>query len=136
MDDLEARNLTIVPTLVWNPPQYAELENETLQDLIAKPGSKSRATLWKYASEFVNRYKARHAIAFYELTNELNLMADLDNVKRAPGTSAGNYSTDELIAFARRWRITSARSTRPGSSRRATRPRVPAPSTSARSPSS
>jgi len=104
---LDAAGIRLVPSFVWNPLQFPALANETLADLIANPASASRALLHRYLAEFIGRYRSRRTILFYELTNELNLEADLDIVGRClavlpAGNCAayGNFSTAQMQAFA------------------------------------
>jgi hypothetical protein len=64
----------------------------------------SRRLLVKFITEFVKRYRDRPTIAFYELTNELNLLADLDVYRRRCGSRScvwSNFTTREMSLFAR-----------------------------------
>jgi len=79
--------------------------------MIRDPNSESYQLLKTYIAEFVDRYKDHPALYFYELTNELNLRADLDVVGRCeqgispPPTRCepmGNFTTDQMIAFTSR----------------------------------
>ena len=67
--------------------------------------SQSRQLLARFIGEFVDRYKRRQTILFYELTNELNLDADLDLHRRCrAGVNAcvlGNFTTADMTAFSR-----------------------------------
>ena len=112
-DDLDAAGIRVVPSFVWNPLQFPALTNETVTDLITNPASRSRALLQRYVGEFIARYRARPTILFYELTNELNLQADLDLVGRCRAVSSaptcvaqGNFTSWQMNGFARqmvRW---------------------------------
>jgi Cellulase (glycosyl hydrolase family 5) len=112
-DDLDAAGLQVVPTFIWNVSQFPAMNNETVRDLVTNSKSASYQMAERYVREFIQRYKGRKTILFYELTNELNLGADLDTVGRcsrdtAPPAAAplckpkGNYTTDEMIAFTKR----------------------------------
>lgn len=110
MDDLDARGMQLVPVLMWNMAQFPAMSGETVADLIGEPGSASWRVLAEFTTEFVTRYRGRKTILFYELTNELNLAADLDNVRRCDRSQqgkgcdvAGRFSTDEMIAFTGRF---------------------------------
>ena len=110
MDDLDGRNMRLVPVLMWNARQFPAIAGDTVGDLIRDEGSASWRLLSRYVSDFVRHFKDRKTIAFYELTNELNLGADLDNVKlcrrqrsKAECSLAANFSTDEMNAFVRRF---------------------------------
>jgi Bacterial Ig domain len=107
-DDLDAAGIRLVPSFVWNPMQFPALANETVADLVANPASASRALLGRYVTEFIMRYRARKTILFYELTNELNLEADIDirgrclAVLPAPNCAAyGNFTSAQMTVFAR-----------------------------------
>jgi len=106
MDDLEGNGLKAVFTFVWNSVQFPAMTGESVRDMLTNPQSKSYRLGARYVDEFVRRYRGRSAILFYELTNELNLGADLDVVGRCRKEQAaelcgpkGNYTTDEMIAF-------------------------------------
>lgn len=106
-DALDAVGIRLVPSFVWNPMQFPALTNETLTDLIALPDSASRALLLRYLDEFIRRYRTRPTILFYELTNELNLEADLDISGRcraalpaANCAAYGNFTTAQMNGFA------------------------------------
>jgi Bacterial Ig domain len=106
-DDLDAAGFRIVPSFLWNPLQFPALAHQTMADLITDPYSLSRALLQRYVRQFVSRYARRQTILFYELTNELNLEADLDIRGRclkaaSPGdcAAAGNFSSAQMTEFA------------------------------------
>ncbi len=107
-DDLDAAGIRIVPTFVWNPMQFPALANETVADMITNPQSLSRRLLNRYISQFIARYSDRPTILFYELTNELNLEADIDIRARclaalpAPNCAAyADFTSAEMTRFAR-----------------------------------
>jgi hypothetical protein len=110
MDDLHAHGIRAVLTLVWNPAQFPVMAKETVPTMLRDPKSKSYSLLSQYVTELVSRYRSHPATMFYELTNELNLGADLDLVNRCRKErkipqlcdAIGNYSTDDLIAFTNR----------------------------------
>jgi len=111
-DDLDSANLQVVPNFVFNPTQFPAINGETVADLIGDPKSRSYQMALKYINEFVYHYKARKTILFYEVSNELNLQVDMDNVgnctkkpERQHGPQfcnvLGNYTTAQMIAFTR-----------------------------------
>jgi hypothetical protein len=68
--------------------------------------------LTRYTRDFIERYRDRPTVLFYELTNEINLGADLDAEQICARTfgkatprcePSGNFSTTDLIAFATRF---------------------------------
>lgn len=110
MDDLDRFGIRAVPVLMWNPTQVPALAGETVRDLIADEHSRSWAFLSDYISEFIERYRSRRTILSYELSNELNSLADLDIRRRCDSQQRGklcvamdNFTTDEMIAFTRRF---------------------------------
>jgi hypothetical protein len=104
--DLDRAKVRLVPSFMWNAYQFPAASGETLSDLIARPASASRRLLYRYLQEFITRYRGRATVAFYELTNELNLLVDLDNVRRYQAKwgsvgPSGNFTTDQMNAFTR-----------------------------------
>lgn len=106
-DDLDAAGLRIAPSFVWNPFAFPAIAGETLDRMVADPNSVSRRLLVRYLTEFITRYRGRRTILFWELTNELNLEADIDSVAlcRKVWTAEacathGNFSTAQLNRFA------------------------------------
>jgi hypothetical protein len=111
MDDLHSNDMRIIPVFVWNWTQFPSMTGESAAQMINDPESESYQLLTNYITEFVNRYKSHPALYFYELTNELNLQADLDVVgecvrdrTRPYGVCEpmSNFSTDQMIAFTSR----------------------------------
>jgi hypothetical protein len=111
MNDLRSNDMRIVPVFVWNWTQFPAITGETATQMINDPNSESYQLLEAYISEFVDRYKNHPALYFYELTNELNLRADLDNIGRCSGARSfppaacepmGNFTTDQMIGFTSR----------------------------------
>jgi hypothetical protein len=109
MADLESNQIQLIPVFVWQPSQFAAMSNERSFDTITNRDSKSYRLLLKYVTEFIERYKSRPLVYFYELTNELNIAADIDEEKRcrdAKGAAAcgmvRNFTSADLIGFTRR----------------------------------
>lgn len=108
MDDLDRRGMKIVPVLMWSAKRFPVMAGETTGDLIANPSSRSWQLLARFTTEFVNRYKGRSTVLFYELTNELNNAADLDREaicqrKQGDCEAVANFSTGQLIEFTTRF---------------------------------
>ena len=60
--------------------------------------------LAQFIRDFIGRYKSRSTILFYELTNEMNLAADLDMGKRYCKVTScvwEDFTTAEMTGFAR-----------------------------------
>lgn len=106
--DAEARNMKLIPSILWNSyvfPHFVGEPHAKLFDL----NSLTNQTLKQYTNELVSRYKDSPAILFWELTNELNLKADLNLNARPPDTCYGseepagdkNFSSDQMITFMR-----------------------------------
>lgn len=111
MTDLEANGLKAVFTFNWNITQFPSMTGERVGDLLTNEQSASSRLAVKYMTEFVTRYRERNVVLFYELTNELNLQADIDWVGRCqreklPPTLCNvrsNFTTQEMISFIKRF---------------------------------
>lgn len=107
MAELQNNNVRIVPVFVWNWTQFPAMTRENMTDMIANSESKSYKLLLEYIDDFIEHYKNHPMLYFYELTNELNLGADLDLVNQClqdePNPEfcqpIGNFSTDQMIDF-------------------------------------
>jgi hypothetical protein len=102
-DALDRFELRLVPSFVCNPAQFPALARETVATFIRDPNSASRRLLARFIGDFIGHYKSRKTILFYELTNELNLFADVDLRKkcRADPCAWDNFTTAELDEFSR-----------------------------------
>lgn len=110
--DLEHANMRLVPVFIWNHVQFPATTGEDLNYFIRNAWAKSRFLLEKYIGEFINRYKNKKVIYFYELTNELNLSADLDLIEHHKNIYGpeymkpiGNFTTEEMIGFTKQTAI-------------------------------
>ncbi|WP_048880015.1 Ig-like domain-containing protein [Acidocella aminolytica] len=110
MDDLHSHNIQIVPVLMFNVNQFPAMTHETVGDLLGNPHSKSWFLLVRYVTEFIKRYRGKHLIFLYEMTNELNLLADIDNVKScqerlspAMCSVRSNFTSAQMMAFIQRF---------------------------------
>ena len=115
-DEADARGVLLVPSLIWNPVQFAALagrdgagKGETTRDLFSNFQSRSYLLASKWVRDFVERYQQRSSILFWELGNEWNLSADQDLLKRCAEEFPrnpevcevrGNYTTADMIRFA------------------------------------
>lgn len=107
MDDLDENGMRIIPVLMWNWEQFPAMTGETTARLINDPRSQSSALLLQFIRGFIERYKGRTTPLFYELTNELNLHADLNMEARSEtdkrlaerSRPVANFSTDQMIPF-------------------------------------
>ena len=77
MADARARQLRLVPSLLWNAWLFPDLNNQPLNAMFT-PGSATRTMADQYVREFVQRYANEPAVAVWEIGNEWNLLADLD----------------------------------------------------------
>src|SRR5262249_20785108 len=110
MADLNSSGVKVIPVFVWNETQFPAMTGENVTTMLTDPNSKSYLLLQRYVSDFIGHYKDNPALLFYELTNELNLLADLDVVadcqKNNPFPQLcpvkGNFSTDQMIGFTSR----------------------------------
>ena len=104
-NDLDQASLRLVPSFDWNPTQFPALENDTLTTFLRDPDCPSRQLFAKFITEFIQRYRNRHTILFYELTNEMNLLADINLQSNCPknGDAAcvwTNFTTGDMMKFA------------------------------------
>jgi hypothetical protein len=106
-DDLDRASLKLVPSFVWNISQFAALGNDTIRTFVRQPQSQSRSLLIQFIREFITRYKDRRTVLFYELTNEMNLQADLNLPKKCMKEDRDNacvwdyFTTNEMVQFSR-----------------------------------
>jgi hypothetical protein len=77
LTDAGARGLRVIPSLLWNLYLFPDIAREPTS-MLFRPGSASRNLAERYVSAVVKRYSNESAILFWELGNELNLLADLD----------------------------------------------------------
>lgn len=110
MDDMSHHNIKIIATLMFNPVQFPSMTGEKLADLINNPHSRSWQLLARYVTEFITRYRGKNLILLYEMTNELNVSADIDflgyckKVQTSLSCEAvSNFTSSELIAFSKRF---------------------------------
>lgn len=102
-DDLDAMGMQLVPSLVWNIRQFPALANDSIATFIRDPNSASRRLMARFVGDFIARYKGRKTILFYEMGNELNLLADLDLEKKCQTRPCiwSNITTADMNRFAR-----------------------------------
>lgn len=103
MADLKASDVKIIPVFYWLLYQFPMITRESIRDMFLNENSQSYRLGTQYITEFIQRYKNQDLIVFYELTNEGNLIADLDMAARNPGEpSIQNITTDDMIVFTKR----------------------------------
>jgi hypothetical protein len=103
-DALDGAGIRLVPTFVWNLAQFPALAGDSVATFVRDGHSASRELLARFIRDFIGRYKDRPTILFYELTNEMNLLADLDLRKRNCKAAAcvwDDFTTVEMVAFSR-----------------------------------
>ena len=108
MDDLDARGIQIVPVLMWATGKFPMMTGEPLGELLTNPKSKSWGLLTNFVTDFVTRYRKRHTILFYELTNELNNYADLDILRRCHKAEeeckkGDRFTSADMVAYTKRF---------------------------------
>jgi hypothetical protein len=95
--------MRLVPSFLWNISQFPALAGETVAAFIEQPQSAGRRLFAQFAREFIGRYKGRRTVLFYEMGNELNLYADLDEHKRncpRDPCAWSNFTTAAMTRFA------------------------------------
>jgi len=113
----EEHSVRLIPVIHWNTHLFPDMAGECVQDMILNPDSRSRQYLWLYTHQIVSRYKDEPTILFWELTNEMNLGADLEF--QYPYVHSGanpvhegtaymrlrrdNFTTDQMIPFTKSW---------------------------------
>lgn len=109
INDVDRFGIALIPVFVWHNRQFPAITGDTLTEFMTKADSASYRLLKKYLAEFITRYRQRQTIYFYELTNEVDLDADLDlqgNCQKKDSGSCqilGNgYTTDQLIDWTKR----------------------------------
>lgn len=117
VDVAKKNDVYLIPTLYWNIFLFPDMAGECVQDILHNPDSRSRQYLWLYTYQIVSRYKEEPTILFWELTNEMNLLADLAFM-HPYGFSNGNwielgtsymrlrrdhFTSDEMIPFIKEW---------------------------------
>lgn len=112
MDALDRAGVGMVPVFFWEPSIFTALAHETTERTLRDPDSRSYVMLADYVTQFVERYRGRPTLLFYELTIELDGAANLDRVARCRQKFAaaaeancgpvGNYTTNDVIAFTTR----------------------------------
>lgn len=106
MDDLDARDMQIVPVLAWGSGKFPGMVGEPMGEMFRNPESASWRLLASFVTEFVTRYRHRRTVLFYELTNELNNYADLDLVRRCRKkdtcSEGDRFTTRDMIEYTRR----------------------------------
>jgi Cellulase (glycosyl hydrolase family 5) len=110
MAELRARGLKIVPVVWWNAWLFPDLAGEPMHDIFSA-SSVSNDLLLTFAGELATRYGADDTVLFWDLTNEINLNAELDfGVRTTSGISvphgspaarsaADNYTSDEMATL-------------------------------------
>lgn len=103
-NDLDKASLRLVPSFDWNPSQFPVLGNDTLTTFMRHPNCRSRRLFAKFITEFIQRYRNRQTVLFYELTNEMNLLADVSLQSKCPKNEATacvwtNFTTADMMKF-------------------------------------
>ena len=108
--EAKIRGLKLVPVIMWNTFLFPDLAGEPVSRLFIE-NSKARELLFSYAQELVTRYRDEDTILFWELTNEMNLSADINYARLAKtliripaGTpasrsAADNFSTEQMAVL-------------------------------------
>jgi len=110
IEELNINGIRIVPVFLGNWTQFPAMTRENTAEMITNPESESFKLLKMYIADFIERYLDHPMLYFYELTNELNLRADLDQVTQCQNENpftelclpVGNFSTDQMIVFTKR----------------------------------
>ncbi len=107
----------LIPVIHWNLYLFPDMANECVQDMLTNPDSRSRQYLWLYTYQLVSRYRDEPTVLFWELTNEMNLGADLEFLSPYgrsdlnpvhEGTAymrlrRDHFTTEQMIPFLKEW---------------------------------
>ncbi|MBN1344378.1 MAG: cellulase family glycosylhydrolase [Phycisphaerae bacterium] len=113
----KANGVYLIPTIHWNTYLFPDMAGECVQDMLLEADSRSRQYLWLYTYQIVTRYKDEPTILFWELTNEMNLHADLAFQRPYgygqlnpvhEGTSymrlrRDHFTSEQMIGFVKEW---------------------------------
>ncbi|MBP5093694.1 MAG: cellulase family glycosylhydrolase [Abditibacteriota bacterium] len=94
VDCAKKEGMYLIPVVLWNPYLYPDTAREPLREMIVNPDSRSRQYAELFAHQLASRYKDETTVLFWELTNELNLQADLETAGEAKYVYFNNNSTD------------------------------------------
>jgi len=117
IETAKEQKVHLIPVINWNVYLFPDMAGECMQDMILNSDSRSRQYLWLYTHQIVTRYKNEPTVLFWELTNEMNLHADLEFM--APYGKAGlnpvhmgtsymrlrrdHFTTDQMIPLIKEW---------------------------------
>lgn len=108
MDDLDAREIQLIPVLVSASGKFQIMTGEPLGEMFRNPNSRSWILAARFVTDFVTRYHKRRTVLFYELTNELNNFVDLDLERRCQQkkkevcNEEERFTVEDLIAYTTR----------------------------------
>lgn len=77
MQDLDDRNIKIIPSLTFDWTAIPDAFNISFTSFVNNDNTPARLAYYEYLAEFVNRYKNRPTILFWEICNEMNLFVDI-----------------------------------------------------------
>jgi hypothetical protein len=112
--ECDKNQIRVVATLIWNIENLADLGHNSLEESFRNPEALGRMRTEEYIREVVSRYKDRPTIAMWEIGNEFNLFADLqdpggvipsDHIQSElyPGPVVrdehNNFTSDDLATF-------------------------------------
>jgi len=114
--DARRQGVRLIPVVNWNTSLFPDMAEECVQDMLLDPDSRSWQYLELYTRQLVGRYRDNETILFWELSNEINLGADLGPMHPYGyeglnwpdlGTSymrlrRDNYTSDDMIVYMKR----------------------------------
>ncbi|MCS7310961.1 MAG: cellulase family glycosylhydrolase, partial [Armatimonadetes bacterium] len=113
----QRQGVYLIPVIHWNLYLFPDMAHECVQDMLTNPDSRSRQYLWLYTYQLVSRYRGEPTVLFWELTNEMNLLADLEFMHPYgrsdlnpvhEGTAymrlrRDHFTTEQMVPFLREW---------------------------------
>lgn len=91
--ECDKNQIRVVATLMWNIENLADLGHNSLEESFHNPEALGRVRTEEYIREVVSRYKDRPTIAMWEIGNEFNLFADL---QEPAGVIPSDHNQSEL----------------------------------------
>ena len=115
LETCRKHGVRLILTINWNVYLFPDMAGECVQDMLTDKDSRSRAYLWLWTHQLVSRYRDNDTVLFWELSNEINLLADLAFMHPYGRSDANpvhlgashmrlprdNYTTEQMIPYLR-----------------------------------
>jgi uncharacterized protein (TIGR03437 family) len=101
-DRAAERQVLLVPDICWRVAMLGDVTGERLGSLIGDPSSHGFAILMSFVSDVVTYLAGRDEILMWELTNEINLDADISHYPSF-GLPEDDFTTADLTGWVTRY---------------------------------